>query len=597
MQPIEDYALIGDTETAALVGRDGSIDWLCLPRFDSGACFAALLGTRDHGRWIIAPDAPSVRVIRRYRPNSLVLETEFIAESGAVRLVDCMPPRDDAPNLIRIVEAVSGSVPMRMELIVRFDYGSIVPWVQRQDRGIRAIGGPDAVSLWSTVAMHGVDLTTAAQFTVRPGQPAAFVLTWHPSHRDPPPAADPFKAVEATDGWWRSWCEQFAYDGAWHDEVLRSAITLKALTYGPTGGIVAAATTSLPEWIGGVRNWDYRYCWLRDATFTLYALTLCGFKGEAAAWRDWLLRAVAGDPARLQIMYGARGERRLDELELPWLPGYERSAPVRIGNAAVTQRQLDVFGEVMDALHLARREAGLAHETAWALQKVILEYLETIWPEPDEGIWEVRGPRRQFTHSKLMAWVAFDRGIKAIERFGLDGPVQRWRRQRDRLHAEICSKGFDTGRRTFTQFYGSSELDASLLMVPLVGFLPPQDPRVIGTIDAIERHLLVDGFIHRYRTSEDGRVDGLPHGEGVFLPCTFWLADNYVLQGRTDEAQRLFERLVALTNDVGLLSEEYDPGARRQLGNFPQAFSHVSLINTAHNLSGVRGPATDRLFS
>ncbi|HEX7779385.1 MAG TPA: glycoside hydrolase family 15 protein [Vicinamibacterales bacterium] len=594
MQPIENYALIGDMKTAALVGCDGSIDWLCLPSFDSGACFAALLGTRDHGRWIISPVEPVRRVSRCYRPSSLVLETEFTTEGGLVRVVDCMPPRDNAPDVIRIVEGVRGSVSMRMELIIRFDYGSIVPWVQRQDHGVRAIGGPDAVSLWSTVPTHGVGLTTAADFTVGPGERVPFVLTWHPSHLDPPPPPDPFAAVAATDAWWRQWCHQFAYEGEWHDQVLRSAITLKALTDAPTGGIVAAATTSLPEQIGGVRNWDYRYCWLRDATFTLYALTLCGFKSEAAAWRDWLLRAVAGDPSRLQIMYGARGERRLDESVLTWLPGYEGSAPVRIGNAAVTQRQLDVYGEVMDALHLARRDAGVAHEAAWALQRVILEYLETAWQEPDEGIWEVRGPRRHFTHSKVMAWVAFDRGIKAIERFGLEGPIDRWRRQRDQVHAEVCRRGFDAERRTFTQYYGSSELDASLLMLPLVGFLPAGDARVTGTVDAIERDLLVDGFVHRYRTSPDGRVDGLPAGEGVFLPCSFWLADNYVLQGRCEEARRLFERLLGLTNDVGLLSEEYDPVARRLLGNFPQAFSHVSLINTAHNLSRARGPASDR---
>jgi GH15 family glucan-1,4-alpha-glucosidase len=582
-------------ETAALVGRDGSIDWLCLPRFDSGACLAALLGTKDHGRWIITPADAIQRVTRRYLPASLVLETEFTTATGVVRLVDCMPPRDHAADVIRIVEGVRGSVPMRMELIIRFDYGSIVPWVQRADGRLWAIGGPDAVSIWAPVPTHGADLTTLADFVVDAGVRLPFRLTWHPSHLDPPPRRDPEEAVRATERWWRTWCDQFAYDGAWRDQVLRSAITLKALTYGPTGGIVAAATTSLPERIGGVRNWDYRYCWLRDATFTLYALTSCGFKKEGAAWRDWLLRAVAGDPARLQIMYGARGERRLDERELPWLPGYEASVPVRIGNAAVTQRQLDVYGEVMDALYLARRADGLPRDAAWNLQRVILECLETLWPEPDEGIWEVRSARRHFTHSKVMAWLAFDRGIRAIERFGFDGPVDRWRAQRDDLHKEICRLGFDHRRGTFTQFYGSRELDASLLMVPLVGFLPADHPMVTGTVKAIEEHLLVDGFVHRYRTAEDGRVDGLPEGEGVFLPCSFWLADNYVLQGRGQEARTLFERLLALANDVGLLSEEYDPVARRLLGNFPQAFSHVSLINTAHNLSRVRGPASDRM--
>jgi GH15 family glucan-1,4-alpha-glucosidase len=595
MRPIEDYALIGDMQTAALVGRDGSIDWLCLPRFDSGACFAALLSTNDHGRWLLAPDAAIQRVTRRYRPASLVLETEFATDTGVVRLVDCMPPRDNAPDVIRIVEGIRGSVPMRMELVIRFDYGSIVPWVQRLDDRLQAIGGPDAVSLWTTVPTHGADLTTAAEFVVHEGDRVPFVLTWHPSHLAPPARPDPFDAVAETETWWRTWCQQFAYDGEWRDLVLRSAITLKALTYEPTGGIVAAATTSLPELIGGVRNWDYRYCWLRDATFTLYALSLCGFKQEAAAWRDWLLRAVAGDPARLQIMYGARGERRLDERELPWLPGYAGSAPVRIGNAAVTQRQLDVYGEVMDALHVARRDGTLPTDAAWDLQKVILEFLETIWREPDEGIWEVRGPRRHFTHSKVMAWLAFDRGIRAIERFGVDGPIARWRAQRDALHAEVCDKGFDQKRGAFTQYYGASELDASLLMLPLVGFLPAADPRIIGTVKAIEEDLLVDGFVHRYRTSRDGHIDGLPAGEGVFLPCSFWLADNYALQGRVIEARALFERLLGLTNDVGLLAEEYDPAARRLLGNFPQAFSHVSLINTAHNLSRARGPASDRM--
>jgi GH15 family glucan-1,4-alpha-glucosidase len=595
MAPIEDYALIGDMQTAALVGRDGSIDWLCLPRFDSGACLASLIGTRDHGRWLISPASGVTRVTRRYRPSSLILETEFTTETGVVRLVDCMPPRDKTPDVIRIVEGVRGAVAMRMELIIRFDYGSIVPWVRTFDDRLQAIGGPDAVSLRTTVPTHGADLTTVAEFVVHQGDRVPFVLTWHPSHLDPPGRRDPFDAVRDTDEWWRHWCGQFAYDGAWRDQVLRSAITLKALTHEPTGGIVAAATTSLPERIGGVRNWDYRYCWLRDATFTLYALTSCGFRNEAAAWRDWLLRAAAGDPARLQIMYGVRGERRLDELELPWLPGYEASVPVRIGNAAVNQRQLDVYGEIMDALHLARRVDGLPHDAAWDLQKVILEFLETIWHEPDEGIWEVRGPRRHFTHSKVMAWVAFDRSIRAIERSGLEGPADRWRAERDQLHAEICREGFDAGRGTFTQFYGSSELDASLLMIPLVGFLPPDDPRVTGTVAAIESELLADGFVHRYRTSHDGRVDGLPAGEGVFLPCSFWLADNYALQGRADEARTLFERLLALANDVGLLAEEYDPAARRLLGNFPQAFSHVSLINTAHNLSRAHGPAKDRM--
>ncbi|MEO8484272.1 MAG: glycoside hydrolase family 15 protein, partial [Acidobacteriota bacterium] len=554
-------------QTAALVSRDGSIDWLCLPHFSSGACFAALLGLSDHGRWLITPASPATTIRRSYRPSSLVLETEFTTDAGVVRLVDCMPPRDDTPDVIRLVEGVRGEVTMRMELIIRFDYGSIVPWVQRTDGMLRAIGGPDAVSLWTPVATHGVSLTTVADFVIREGDRVPFVLMWHPSEREPPAPPDATAAISATDTWWRHWCEQYNYEGKWRDEVLRSAITLKALTFAPTGGIVAAATTSLPEQIGGVRNWDYRYCWLRDATFTLYALMMCGFSDEATAWRDWLLRAVAGDPSRMQIMYGASGERRLTELELSWLPGYEQSAPVRIGNAAVTQRQLDVYGEVMDALHLARRHQALPNDDAWALQTALLTYLETVWPEPDEGIWEVRGPRRHFTHSKVMAWVAFDRGIKAVEGFALAGPVDRWREHRARIHAEVCARGFDRRQNAFTQVYDSSELDASLLMLPLVGFLPANDPRVIGTVTAIERTLVADGFVLRYRTAHDGRIDGLPAGEGVFLPCSFWLADNYVLQGRRDEATRLFERLLSVRNDVGLLSEEYDPQAHRLLGN------------------------------
>jgi GH15 family glucan-1,4-alpha-glucosidase len=591
---IEDYALIGDMQTAALVANDGSIDWLCLPHFDSAACFAALLGTREHGRWQIAPAEPVTAVRRRYRPASLVLETEFTTASGVVRLVDCMPPRHGAPDLVRVVEGVAGDVPMQMELVLRFDYGSIVPWVRTIEGVFRAIAGPDAISLWTPVPLRGVDLMTRGEFRVGAGERVPFVMLWHPSHTVPPAAPDWEDAVRDTEAWWQEWASQSTADGPWRDIVLRSAITLKALTFTPTGGIVAAATTSLPEKIGGVRNWDYRYCWLRDATFTLYALMTCGFYGEATAWRDWLLRAVAGDPRQLQIMYGASGERRLPELELPWLPGYENSRPVRIGNTAVNQLQLDVFGEVMDALHVARRDSHVANDDAWTLQTAILQSLETLWQEADEGIWEVRGPRRHFTHSKIMAWVAFDRGIKAVERFGLPGPADRWRTIRRTIHDEVCARGFDAARQTFTQSYGSPELDASLLMIPLVGFLPARDPRVLGTVIAIEQGLMVDGCVERYRTSPDGHVDGLPAGEGAFLPCTFWLADNYVLQGRHDEARALFERLVGMANDVGLLAEEYDPREKRLLGNFPQAFSHVSLINTAHNLTRARGPAADR---
>jgi GH15 family glucan-1,4-alpha-glucosidase len=594
VRPIEDYALIGDTQTAALVARDGSIDWLCLPHFDSGACFAALLGTRDHGHWQICPAEPITRVRRRYRPDTLVLETEFTTASGVVRLIDCMPPRHGAPDVVRLVEGVSGDVPMRMELVIRFDYGSIVPWVRRLDGALRAVGGPDALSLWTPVPTRGEDLTTVSDFRACAGDRVPFVMLWHPSHLDPPPLPDWDHAVADTERWWREWASHCTAEGPWRDIMLRSAITLKALTFAPTGGIVAAPTTSLPEKLGGVRNWDYRYCWLRDATFTLYALMLCGFFSEAGAWCNWLLRAVAGEPRAMQIMYGASGERRLHELELPWLPGYGNSRPVRIGNAAVLQRQLDIYGEVMDSLHLARREGQLANDDAWALQLAILQSLEETWHRPDEGIWEMRGPQRHFTHSKVMAWVAFDRGIKAVERFGRTGPVDRWRQIRRQIHEEVCAEGYDGRRQTFTQSYGSNELDASLLMVPLVGFLPARDPRVAGTVRAIEAHLMADGFVMRYRTRPDGQVDGLPHGEGVFLACSCWLADNYVLQERHAEARALFERIVATANDVGLLAEEYDPREQRLLGNFPQAFSHVSLINTAFNLTRAHGPAADR---
>ena len=589
---IEDYGLIGDTQTAALVGRDGSIDWLCLPHFDSGACFAALLGSPDHGRWLIRPDAEVLNTTRRYRPNTLILETDFATDAGDVRVIDFMTPRDGEPDLIRIVEGLRGEVRMHLELVIRFDYGSIVPWVRKIDGQIRAIGGPDALSLWTDVATEGRGLTTQAEFTVRAGERVPFVLMWHPSHTSSPAPLDPIYELEDTTAWWTTWCERCAYQGPWHEQVTRSLITLKALTFAPTGGMVAAPTTSLPECVGGVRNWDYRFCWLRDATYTLYALTIGGYTEEAAAWRNWLLRAVAGDPSTLQIMYGMHGERRLTELELPWLPGYENSRPVRVGNAASTQLQLDVYGEVMDSLHLARR-AGLTDDAdAWELQQALLGHLEQAWHEPDEGIWEVRGPRRHFTHSKVMAWVAFDRAVKAVERHGASGPVDRWRQLRDEVHAEVLREGFDQERNTFTQYYGSKELDASLLMIPLVGFLPATDPRVVGTVAAIERELMWTGFVQRYQTKE--HIDGLPPGEGVFLACTFWLADNYALQGRRDDAVRIFERLLSLRNDLGLLAEQYDPASNRQLGNFPQAFSHVMLINTARNLAQRDGPAEER---
>ncbi len=592
---IEDYGLIGDTQTAALVGCNGSIEWLCLPRFDSPACFAALLGDPSHGHWRIAPAEPPRQVRQRYRGQSLVLETEFVTASGTVRVVDCMPPRQEEADVVRVIEGVSGEVPMTMELVVRFDYGSIVPWVRKLDGMLRLIGGPDALSLWSPVPVVGADLTSRSEFTIREGQRLPFLLVWHPSHQPPPPPIEPLSALNDTQRWWETWAARCTYDGPWREDVIRSLVTLKALTFAPTGGIVAAATTSLPERIGGVRNWDYRYCWLRDATFTLYSLLESGYTDEAVGWRDWLLRAVAGDPADLQIMYGAAGERRLTELELPYLPGYEGSRPVRIGNAAVNQLQVDVYGEVMDTLFLALRAGVDTDKNIWELQRELMSFLERIWQEPDEGIWEVRGPRRHFTHSKVMAWVAFDRAVKTVERFGMEGPVDRWRAIRAQIHEEVCREGFNAQRHAFTQFYGSQELDASLLMIPLVGFLPAEDPRVVGTVAAIERHLVTDGLVLRYQTDgHSEQVDGLPPGEGAFLACTFWLADNYIVQGRQAEGQRMFERLMSLKNGLGLMAEQYDPSARRMVGNFPQAFSHVSLVNTARNLARARGPAEDR---
>jgi GH15 family glucan-1,4-alpha-glucosidase len=583
--PLEDYALIGDTQTAALVGIDGSIDWLCMPRFDSQACFAALLGDSSHGRWQIAPVGAPRATSRRYRGHSLVLETDFRTETGAARLIDCMPPRDRNPDLVRVVEGLEGEVRFEMDLVIRFDYASIIPWVRRIDGALRAIGGPDALSLWSPVETQGVDLRTRAEFTVRAGERLAFLLVWHPSHESASPI-DAVKAVEDTCSWWEEWAAACTYTGEWREQVLRSLITLKALTFGPTGGIVAAPTTSLPEQIGGVRNWDYRFCWLRDATFTLYALLVGGYTDEAVAWRNWLLRAVAGDPADLQIMYGAAGERRLLEFELKWLPGYEGSAPVRVGNAAAEQLQLDVYGELMDAMYLALRSGVVPDPAAWALERTLVCHLETLWEQPDEGIWEVRGPRRHFTHSKVMAWVAFDRAIKIAEEFTQAAPIDRWRSIRSRIHAQVCARGFDRDKNTFTQYYGTSEVDASLLMLALVGFLPATDPRIAGTVAAIEHDLLRDGFLLRYRTHErDEDVDGLPPGEGAFLPCTFWLADNYALLGRHAEARAIFERLAGLATDVGLLSEEYDPTRKRLVGNFPQAFSHISLVNSARNLT------------
>jgi GH15 family glucan-1,4-alpha-glucosidase len=589
---LEDYGLIGDTHTAALVSRDGSVDWLCLPRFDASACFAALLGTDQNGRWLLAPDHSVRTVTRRYRPGTLILETDFETEDGAVRVIDFMPPRLEDPRLVRIVQGLRGRVSMGMQLVVRFDYGSIVPWVRRRGSVLSAIAGPDGLALETPVETRGEDLTTIAQFAISAGETVPFVLTWHPSHARPPRGLDADDALARTESWWREWSEQANYEGDWHEQVESSLLVLKALTYAPTGGIVAAPTTSLPEQLGGVRNWDYRYCWLRDATFTLYAFLTAGYTEEARAWRDWLLRAAAGSPEEMQIMYGPAGERRLTEIELDWLPGYEGAAPVRIGNAASRQFQLDVYGEVMDSMHCARR-AGIAPDPpAWHLQQVVLDFLESNWQQPDQGIWEVRGPDRHFTHSKVMAWVAFDRAVRAVERFGLDGPADRWRQLRDSIHAEICREGYDSDRRTFTQYYGSRELDASLLMIPLVGFLPASDPRVGGTVEAIQQELVSDGLVFRYPT--ETTVDGLPAGEAAFLPCSFWLADNLALMGRRDEACALFDRLLGLRNDLGLLSEEYDPAAGRLVGNYPQAFSHVGLINTAYNLAPHPGPAQER---
>jgi GH15 family glucan-1,4-alpha-glucosidase len=589
---IEDYALLSDCHTAALVACDGSMDWLCLPRFDSGACFAALLGTPEHGRWLLAPSATVRNIQRRYREGTLVLETDYETDEGAVTVIDCMPPRSREPDLVRMVMGRRGQVPMRMELAIRFDYGSIIPWVRRVEKGIQAVAGPDTLRLHTDVDLRGEHFTTVADFTMTPGQRVPFVLSWHPSQEPAPPPIDPEATIRDTERWWREWSDRCTYEGPWREAVLRSLITLKALTYAPTGGIVAAPTTSLPEQLGGVRNWDYRYCWVRDATFTLYALMMGGYTEEARAWREWLLRAVAGKPSQLNIMYGLAGERRLPELALEWLPGYEGSSPVRVGNAAYRQFQLDVFGEVMDALHLARKVGLEPDANAWRVERALLDYLEGAWQEPDEGIWEVRGPRRHFTHSKVMAWVAVDRMVKAVEHFGLPGPVERWYGLRAAIHEEVCRKGFDPDRNSFVQYYGGQELDASLLMLSLVGFLPASDSRIQGTVEAIERHLVTDSFVARYSTTPE--VDGLPPGEGVFLACTFWLADNLELLGRHDDALRLFERLLDLRNDVGLLAEEYDPRARRLVGNFPQAFSHVALVNTACNLSRRVGPAADR---
>ncbi len=591
---IEDYALIGDMQTAALIGRDGSADWLCLPRFDSHAVFAGLLGTGEHGFWRVGPAQPNggeppKADRRRYRGDSLVLESEWDTPRGTVRVIDFMPPREQhAPQLVRIVEGVSGRVPMRSALRMRFSYGWVVPWVQQIEGRTVAVAGPDSVWLDTTADTYGKDLTTYSDFTIAPGERVAFTISWQASHKSPPAEPDAESALEATEEFWREWVDHCTYHGPYREAVVRSLITLKALTYAPTGGIVAAPTTSLPECIGGMRNWDYRFTWLRDAAITLSSLLRTGYHQEALAWREWLLRAVAGDPENLQIMYGIAGERELSEAELNWLPGYEGSVPVRIGNGAAGQLQLDVYGEVTEALHLAHMTGLSRNDYASLLQLKLIGYLEDHWDEPDEGIWEVRGPRRHFVHSKVMAWVAVDRTVKLIESGEVDGPLERWRDLRDEIHRDVCEKGYDKERNTFTQSYGSRELDASLLLIPQMGFLPPDDKRVIGTVEAIQRELSTeDGFVMRYPTSQvDGdNVDGLQGEEGAFLACSFWLADDLAMIGRVEEARKLFERLLSLRNDLGLLAEEWDSKLQRQVGNFPQAFSHVPLIDTALRLT------------
>ncbi|MFJ6535935.1 glycoside hydrolase family 15 protein [Paenarthrobacter sp. NPDC091711] len=586
MARIEDYAIIGDLNTAALVGRSGSIDWMCLPRFDSPACFASLLHNPDAGRWLLAPagtpDGGNC-TRRQYREDTLILETEWEVDGGSVRVIDFMPVRDDAVDLVRIVEGLSGEVTMQMELVLRFDYGRVVPWVRHSEHGISAVAGPDSAYLTTPVTLEGRDKRTYSEFTVRAGERVPFVLRWAPSHEREPRRIDPFRALSGTEKFWLEWIGRSEMTGKYKEPVERSLITLKALTYAPTGGIVAAATTSLPEQLGGPRNWDYRYCWLRDATLTLQSLLAAGYTEEASAWRDWLLRAVAGDPSELQIVYGLDGARRLPEADIPWLSGYEGSQPVRTGNAAAPQLQLDVWGEVLDGLSLTRAASpDSTVDASWDIQVALMEYLEGAWDQPDNGLWEMRGPRQHFTHSKVMAWVAADRMVKAVRTSGLPGPADRWAALRSEIHADVMTKGFDEKLNTFVQSYGSTELDASLLLIPRVGFLPHRHPRVAGTVDAIQKGLSDDGLVLRYHT-QSGH-DGLPGDEGVFLACSFWLVDALLGIGRTGEATQLFERLLSLRNDVGLLSEEWDPRTQRHLGNTPQAFSHFPLIHSALQL-------------
>jgi GH15 family glucan-1,4-alpha-glucosidase len=590
---IEDYAVIGNCETMALVGRDGSIDWLCLPRFDSAACFAALLGDNDNGRWLIAPAAGGAATRRRYAENSLVCETTFETETGTVQVVDVLARRHEISDLIRLVKGISGSVEMQTEIVLRFDYGRTIPWASRKKDGrLEFISGPNRVILDTAVTLRGEDMRTVGTFNVHAGEKHCFAMSWNLSFHPVPDVVNPSEILEQEQANWEEWASRFKPVKTWSEPIIRSLLTLKALTHRETGGIVAAATTSLPEQIGGPRNWDYRFCWLRDATFTIYALIQGGFLEEARRWRDWLLRAVAGDPDDLQIMYGIGGERRLTEYEVPWLAGYEASAPVRIGNHASTQLQLDVFGELLDTLYVARKAGLSPDEATWPVEQALLSHLAKIWDQPDSGIWEVRGAKRHFTHSKVMAWVAFDRAIRMTDEFGLIGPADDWRHIRDAIHRQVCENGYDRGLRSFVQSYGSPTLDASLLLLPLVGFLPPDDPRIIGTVEAVEQRLMRDGLLLRY---EDGQgSDDLPPGQGVFLACSFWLVDSYVLLGRLEDARNLFERLLTLRNDVGLLAEEFDVRSGRQVGNFPQAFSHLALVNSAYNLINHRGPARDR---
>ena len=583
MSAIEDYAMLGDMRTAALVDRRGSVDWMCLPRFDSPACFAALLGNEEHGHWLLRPAGESLRIERRYREGTLVLETEHRTAEGAIRLIEFMTPDSPTPQLVRIVEGIEGEVPMQMRLVVRFDYGSVVPWARRSGDTHLYVGGPDSLCLHSPVPVHGENFASVAEFRVRAGERIPFVLSYQPSHETPhskPVAQDPGQMLTQTEWTWRRWSRQCTYNGRWAAEVQRSLLTLKALTYAPSGGIVAAPTTSLPEALGGVRNWDYRFCWLRDAAYTLYAMLMTGYRDEAAAWREWLLRAAAGRPEDLQIVYGLCGERRLLERELPWLPGYEGSRPVRIGNGASRQQQIDVYGEVMDMLYLTA-DVGVDHDVnAWDLQKALMDFLESNWNQPDHGIWEVRGPKRHFTHSRIMAWRAFRRAVQSVEELRCEGPVARWRAIRDQIHADVCSNGYNAQRGSFVQYYGGEALDASLLIIPLVGFLPATDPRMAGTVAAIGRELMSGGLVRRYAEESEG-VDGLPPGEGTFLPVSFLYADNLFLQGRIAEGEALTTRLLGLANDVGLLAEEYDPRLGRMLGNFPQALTHVAVVNTA----------------